>query len=121
MTYEFYKVLHLVSIILLFSGLVGLLTIQMSGGSALGRVKSLVYISHGVGWLLLLVSGFGLAARLGLTTGLPGWVYSKLVIWLLLGLAITVIRRKGVKGLPVYIGLMVLFSAAAFLAVTKPL
>lgn len=121
MSYEAYKIVHLVALVLLFSGLVGLLTIQMSAGALAGPAKKLVFISHGIGWLLLLISGFGLAARLGLGSGLPSWVYGKLVIWLILGGAIIVIKRRGQLGLPLYIAILIFLCLAALLAVTKPL
>ena len=120
MSYEFYKIGHLISIVLLFSGLVGLLTVKMSGGALAGKVKSLVFVSHGLGVVLLLVTGFGLAARLGLMQGLPGWIYAKLAIWLVLGAAVVLIKRKGAIGWPLFISLILTFIAAAILAVTKP-
>ena len=119
-SYETYKIIHLIAIVLLFSGLVGLLTIQMSGGALVGRVRSMVFASHGIGFLLLLVSGFGLAARLGLFSSLPGWVFAKIGVWLVLGGAIAVVKRKGMIGLPLFLILIGLFAATAIIAITKP-
>ena len=79
-SYEVYKIIHLLGLVLLFSGLVGLLTVKMSGGKLEGSTKSLVFISHGVGLLFLLVGGFGLLARLQLAQNMPNWVYIKLII-----------------------------------------
>ena len=120
MSYEIYKIIHLVAIVLLFSGLVGLLTIQMSGGIVAGKVKSMVFISHGVGLLVLLISGFGLIARLGLINGLPGWIYAKLALWLVLGAAISLVKRKGGIGWPIFVSLIAVFTIAAVLAILKP-
>jgi len=78
------------------------------------------YISHGLGLLLILVSGFGMAARLGLVSGLPGWVHAKLGIWVLLGLAVSLAKRKGAIGWPVFVLLVGLGTTAAFIAVNKP-
>ena len=120
MSYEVYKIIHLIAIVLLFSGLVGLLTIQMSGGALTGKAKSLVFASHGVGLLLLLVSGFGLLARLGMISGLPGWVFAKLAIWLILGGALALVKRKGIIGWPIFLSLITIFGVAAYLAILKP-
>ncbi len=119
-SYEIYKIIHLIAIVLLFSGLVGLLTVQMSGGVLAKPVRSLVFASHGLGLVLLLISGFGLAARLGLISGLPGWIFVKLGIWLVLGAAISLIKRKGIIGWPLFVALIALFSVAAIVAITKP-
>ena len=120
MSYEVYKIIHLVAIVLLFSGLIGLLTVQMSGGVLTGKVKSMVFISHGVGLIVLLISGFGLAARLGLVAGLPSWIYAKLAIWFILGGAISLVKRKGIIGWPLFISLIAVFTIAAVIAILKP-
>lgn len=119
-SYETYKIIHLIAIVLLFSGLVGLLTVQMSGGALVGRVRTMVFASHGIGFALLLISGFGLTARLGLVGNLPGWVWAKIGIWLILGGAISVVKRKGMIGLPLFLTLIALFTATAVIAITKP-
>ncbi len=120
MSYEFYKIIHLISIVLLFSGLTGILAIQMSGGTLSGKAKSLVFRAHGLGLFFLLVSGFGLLAKLGLTKNIPGWIFGKLAIWLILGLAVSLVKRKGHIGWPIFISLISIFSLAAYLAVMKP-
>lgn len=120
MPIEVYKILHLIGIVLVFSGLVGLLTIQMSSGKLEGKAKSLVFASHGTGILLILVSGFGLLARLGLTKDIPNWVYGKLVIWLVLAGFVAVVKRKGHIGSPLFLSLIAIFTLAAYLAIFKP-
>lgn len=120
MPYEVYKIIHLVSLVLLMSGLVGLLTVRMSGAVLQPNVKKLVFIAHGIGLLFLLISGFGLLARLGLTQNMPGWVFGKIAVWLILGGAIALVKRKGQLGMPIFIGLILIFTVAAYLAVAKP-
>ncbi|MBC7420106.1 MAG: hypothetical protein H7328_05210 [Bdellovibrio sp.] len=119
-SYEVYKILHLLGLVLLFSGLVGLLTVRMSGGKLEGSTKSLVFVSHGVGLVLLLVSGFGLVARLQLTQNMPNWIYVKLAVWLFMGGALTLVKRKGQIGWPLYLSLLIVFLIAAYFAVYKP-
>ncbi|AGH94999.1 SirB2 family protein [Pseudobdellovibrio exovorus] len=120
MSYEFYKIMHLTGVILVFTGLVGLLTIKMSGGALVGKTKMLVFASHGVGLLLALVGGFGLMARLGMAQSMPTWIYGKLIIWFILGGAIALIKRKANIGGLLYGGLIAIFLVASYLAVIKP-
>ena len=88
MSPEFYKVIHLIGLICLFTGIGGFLTY---GFDHAPRVK-MVGILHGVGLLLLLISGFGMTAKLGI--GFPVWVILKLVLWLVLG-ALLAFAKKG--------------------------
>lgn len=120
MSYEVYKIIHLVSIVLLFSGLMGLLTVRMAGVELAPNIRKLVFMSHGIGILFVLVSGFGLLARLGLTQNIPGWVFGKLTIWVILGGAVALVKRKGHMGWPIFLLLMAIFATAAYLAVVKP-
>lgn len=121
MPYEFYKILHLTGLILLFSGLMGLLMIKMTAGQITGPTKKLIFISHGVGLLFILVSGFGLLARLGLVRELPQWIYIKLAIWLYFGAAVALVQRKAEKlGKPLYLMFLVVFILAASVAIYKP-
>jgi hypothetical protein len=120
MSYEFYKIVHLTGIVLLFTGLVGLLTLKMAGAEAVGRTRKLVFVSHGIGAFLVLLGGFGLLARLQLASSIPNWAWAKIFIWVLAGAAIAVIKRKGQLGWPIFGGLMVLFVTAAWLAILKP-
>ncbi|MFP5520527.1 MAG: hypothetical protein ACLGGX_11530 [Bdellovibrionia bacterium] len=80
----------------------------------------MAFILHGVGLALILISGFGMAARLGLVSGLPGWIHAKLAIWVLLGAGIALAKRKGAIGWPVAVLLMGLGTTAAYIAINKP-
>ena len=121
MPYEIYKILHLTGIFLLISGLIGMLALAWSGHGITGRVKTFAFITHGVGLLFILVSGFGLLARLGIMhDGFPGWVFGKLAIWLILGGFIALLKRKGQLGWPLYFLMLALFMTATYLAIYKP-
>lgn len=122
MPYEIYKILHLVGIFLLTSGLVGILALVWSGHGPSGKVKTFAFITHGVGLALLLVSGFGLLARIGIPqgSGMPFWIYVKLVIWLIFGGLIALLKRKGQIGWPLYFVLIAIFTTAAYFGVYKP-
>lgn len=120
MSYQIYKIIHLTGIVMLISGLIGMLTVKMSGASIEGRTKTLVFLSHGIGALLTLVGGFGLLARLELMSSIPTWAYLKMLIWVLLGGSITLVKKKGQAGFPIFSLIVLLFIAAACLAVLKP-
>lgn len=120
MSYEFYKVLHLTGLMLLFFGFGATLILSYAGVPFQGKSKMLAFVTHGVGLLFLIVSGFGLLARLGLVQQLPGWVHAKITIWVLMGLAISLARRKGKFGLPVTILLIGIGMTAAIIAINKP-
>lgn len=122
MPYEIYKILHLIGIFLLTSGLVGMLVLAWSGHQIAGKVKTFAFITHGLGLVFLLVSGFGLLARMGFmhNQGMPFWIYVKLAIWLIMGGVISLAKRKGSIGWPIYFLMMAIFIAAAYFGVYKP-
>lgn len=120
MSYEFYKILHLTGLILLFSGLVSLLTLKATGAAVEGPARKFSFLTHGIGLFLILLSGFGLLARLELIRDLPTWIYIKLAIWLYFGLSIALIKRRGQLGWVLYVPMLVIFMAAAYLATNKP-
>lgn len=117
MPYEFYKILHFSGLILTFTSLSGYIFYLVQNKS--NEKKKLFSILHGIGLLILLVSGFGLAARLGLVSQLPLWVYIKIAIWLVVGGAIAVIKRQVMGPLALYLIVVALGVFAAITAVTK--
>lgn len=112
-SYNVYKLLHLMGIFALFLSL-GVASVTQKSQT---RWASAV---HGTALLVILVGGFGLLARLGMTSGLPGWALGKVAIWLLMGGAIVLARRK-VLPAPALISLLIaLGGVAAYLALWKP-
>lgn len=121
MPYEFYKVFHFLGIFLTLSGLIGLATSALTQpAGAVQPVRRYSMISHGVGLTLILVSGFGLAARLGYMSGLPTWIYYKLAIWLVAGAALSLVKRAPQKARVWLVCIIGLFTLAAYIATNKP-
>lgn len=112
--------MHLSGLICLFFGFGGLLVMSYAGVTPQGKAKMMGFATHGLGLLFLLVGGFGMLAKMGLMAQLPGWVTSKIIIWLLLGAGISLVKRKGHIGWPVATLLIVLGTTAAVLAINKP-
>ena len=104
-----YKIIHFIGIIALFLGIGSLISSDPKKPAALRRPAMI----HGIGVLLLLVSGFGLSAKLKI--GFPTWMIAKLVILLLLGAMIVVIKRKLLPAPVVYLLAIVLGGIAAYL------
>ncbi len=120
MSYEFYKVLHLTGIFMTLCGLAGVLGLRMATVDLPARGRKLFMITHGIGLVLALVGGFGLAARLQMFANLPVWVWAKIVIWLVLGGALTLVKRRGQIGAPLLVLMIGLAVTGAWLAVNKP-
>lgn len=120
MSYETYKVVHLLSAFILFAVAGGVALFAANGGDKAGNVhRKLVGALHGLALVGLLVAGFGLLARLGMG-GIPGWVWAKLVLWLIIGGIATLPYKKPELG-KVFLWLIpVLGGLAAFLAISKP-
>ena len=120
--YEMYKVLHLLSVMLLFLCFGGLAIYVAAGGTrAANPNRTLVAALHGTAAFLVLLGGFGLLARLGLVQGrFPLWVWIKLGVWVVLGVAVLLPYRRPALARPLFLLYPVLGGLAAWAAVYKP-
>ena len=118
MSLLFYKILHILGLLLVFSALGALVLEAWNGRAEKKEGRKLTGIAHGAGLILLLVSGFGMLARLGV--GIQGWVIAKLLIWLVIGGIIAVIRRKPAWAAILWFALPLLGTFAGYLALYKP-
>jgi hypothetical protein len=119
MSYQVYKILHLLGLTLVVLSLGGIIVHAINGGTkATNAFRKGAVITHGVGLLLLLVAGFGMLARLGIHS-FPGWVVGKVVIWLALG-AFVAFGYKQHLAKKLWFAVPVLVVVAATLAITKP-
>lgn len=117
MSLEFYKILHIFSVMMLFTALG---TVAAAGTTGGGRLRRLAGVAHGLALALILVAGFGLLAKLRMLGSIPGWVLIKLGLWFLLGLAVLPLRRRPEWTVWLWLLIPVLGGLAAWLAVTKP-
>ena len=110
MTREFYLIIHLTGISLLALGVGGM----MAGGE---KRKTFAML-QGLGLLVMLVSGFGLIAKLG--GGFPHFAIVKIVLWLVIGM-LPMLFRKLKTPLPAAILIsLILVGTMAYLGVVKP-
>ncbi len=120
MSLIFYKVLHIAGILGIFMALGGVTFHITSGGSRETAWRKGAAILHGIGMTLVLVAGFGMLARLGIHWPWPGWIWAKVILWLLLGGALTVPYRKPEWNRGLFFLLPLVGVLAAYLALYKP-
>ncbi|HEY7214745.1 MAG TPA: hypothetical protein VIC28_08955 [Thermoanaerobaculia bacterium] len=112
-----YKVIHVLSIMLLFTAFGSMLSGLQSGAS-----RKLAGMTHGLALVLILVSGFGALAKIGLSNpGIwPGWLWLKVLIWIVFGGVIVLIRRAPRASTLLWWVLPLLGGLAGYLAMYKP-
>jgi len=116
LSYEFYKVLHVLMLVL-FVGSIGA---QFFAEKAPKSTK----IISGVASLLLFVAGMGLIARIGINhgEGWPIWIKIKIGLWLAVSALGPILAKRladAGKRQAAYYGIIVLIFAAIYVAVNK--
>lgn len=116
-----YKAIHIFSILLLFTAFGGLLLAARAGVQT-GVGRKLAGITHGIALLLILFSGFGALAKIGMSNPAiwPAWLWTKALIWLVFGAVIVLIKRAP-RATPVLWWILPLLGGiAAYLALMNP-
>jgi hypothetical protein len=120
-SYGIYRLVHILGILILFLALGGLSIHAAHGaGDEARRKRRLVMMTHGVGLFVILLGGFGMLARLGINAGFPGWIWTKLAIWVLLGALVALPLRFPVLARPLWLIVPLLGTTAAYMAFYKP-
>jgi hypothetical protein len=122
-SYQAYKVIHLIGIFLTLAALAGLALAAANGATKqTNSARKLISASHGLGLFIVLLGGFGLLARLGMVHGaaFPGWVWAKLAIWIVVGALVVVPYRRPDLARSVFLAIPLLGGLAAWLAIFKP-
>ncbi|MCB0356341.1 MAG: hypothetical protein KDD40_05000 [Bdellovibrionales bacterium] len=120
MPYEVYKIIHVVGIMVLFLSLGAMFFTGFNHINADKKQRRPWMIMHGVSLFFILLGGFGLLARLGVTGSLPLWIWFKLAIWLIFGAMAVILRKKVQWSQPLLAAVIVLGLIAAYIATYKP-
>jgi len=118
MSYLTLKILHLVGLALTFMGLAGALA--SNGATTDPAARRVFSMSHGLGLVLVLITGFFMLVQLGIGKNLPGWVWGKVIVWLLAGASLMLVRRFSKFKGPLLLYLAALVALGAWLALYKP-
>ena len=89
MSLPLYHYLHLLGLIVVFLGYGSLLTSD-------GAKTALKWT--GAGALLILVSGFGMLAKIGILAPMPAWAWIKIGLWLVLAGLPVLAKRRVLQG-----------------------
>jgi hypothetical protein len=121
MEFQIFKLAHLAGIMLVFTGLGGILFAAHEKGNYADvqkKIRLLGRTSHSAGLLIILASAIGMLYVSGM--GFPNWAKVKLVIYILFGIAmgLTVAKPKEIWalfGLYIFLGI-----SAGYVALFKP-
>lgn len=106
---EIYRLLH-------FAGIFTLL-IALGASFTGNKTNKSIAIWHGVGLLLILVSGFGMQAVYKL--GFPSWLIIKIVIWIIFGGFIVFAKRGLLKQTAAWVLILLMALSSAYLGRNK--
>ena len=108
-----YKFIHFIGLIIFFTG-IGATLASDTKKPASFRFPA---IAHGIGFLLILVSGVGMWHKLGLKVG--SWMIIKIIILLALGAALPLIKNRVIPIPVIWLLVIILGSVAAYLGYTN--
>lgn len=103
----------------------GILSVTLALGFSLASLRGIVrprwvMVIQGLGLFLILLGGFGMAARLGFVRDFPMWVQWKIGFWILLGFLPLIFRWINLKlSWTIAAQIAFLVTAAGF-AIFKP-
>ncbi|MCZ6486114.1 MAG: hypothetical protein O6826_10495 [Acidobacteria bacterium] len=120
MSYPVFKVLHLIGVFMVLVSLGGLIVLGAAGELNHSRWRKLAALTNGIGLAVVFIGGFGLLGLLQLGWPWPGWIFSKIFIWLLFGVMMVLAKRAPESGKYLWWGSLLLAGVAAYLANLKP-
>ena len=112
MSVDFYRVLHLIGVLMLFLGLGGMLAVTD------GKAPKVYAVLHGVGLLVMAVAGVGTLHKADLKW--DNVIFAKVACWVLLAAAPILMRRGVLPRAGALVMVLTIGGVAIWLAKTKP-
>ncbi|MFQ5505691.1 MAG: hypothetical protein ACE5F1_12975 [Planctomycetota bacterium] len=121
MSYEHWKTLHLLGVILLFSAFGALLVLALNDRTReVNRGRTFAMAVHGASMLLIIGAGIAIIGKPEANIdGMPAWVWAKVILWLLLGSAVMVIKRAPRSVFVMWLLLPLIGAVAAHLGLNR--
>ena len=123
MSFEIYKIFHLLGVFSLLIVIGGVIQMARSGiENESGPKQRNRMIIHGVAMFLIVIAGFGMLARLGLSNPMnwPLWVWVKVLVWVYMGGAQKLIQKFPEKVNLWLYSTVVIALLAGIMAIAKP-
>ena len=120
MSYDLFLVVHLLGVFIILTAMGGLIVLGTADEETRSRWRRLAVLTNGIGLLLAFIGGFGLLGILEVPFVWPGWVFVKILIWLILGGSISLALRVPRLSMPLWWGSILLAGIATYLAVYQP-
>jgi len=121
MTLNAFKIIHLVGLILLFQSLGATIFARLSMPDQAGsRSNRMLMMMHGIGLFFLLIGGIGMLVQLEIPFPFPIWTWLKMTVWLALGAAPGLIRKRPQSARKWWLLVILLGALAASLGLFKP-
>ncbi|MGC6416802.1 MAG: hypothetical protein ACON3Z_06780 [Bradymonadia bacterium] len=112
MSYQIYKIIHVVGLAMIMLGLGGLMFHALGGGEKKHDGRRGMMMTHGGGLFLVILGGFGMLARKGIHWPWPGWVTLKFGLWVGLGVVTLLLYRNQTLNRLVYILALIMAGLA---------
>ncbi|MBL0691411.1 MAG: hypothetical protein JJV97_03680 [SAR324 cluster bacterium] len=116
--YPFYTFFHLLGLFILLLSLGGMIILSLAGDELKKKYRKILISGHGIGLITMLVTGFGMLARLG---DIYAWAWWKVAIWVVIGIIPSLMLRNRKFVWPGAIILLLLISCSVLLVMYKPI
>lgn len=116
-SYSIFMILHFIGVFMVLMSLGGLIVLGVVEDS---RWRKLAAMTNGIGLAVIVIGGLGLLGQLQLGWPWPGWIFGKMLIWLIFAILMVLAKRASRLGSTLWWGSVILAAVAAALANLKP-